>query len=181
MVKGCHVWARKNPPPIEPMIPSELPDYHWQKVSSNLFQLKGKMYLLVADYFSRFPEVIQLSTTTSSSVIQTMKAIFARHGIPEQVVMDNGPQYASREMKEFTSSYRLRIVQTVKRLLQDADDPFMALLNYRSTPFPWCGLSPSELLYGRHLRTTLPQLDTNTFEPHDHTVIETPENRKSTV
>ena len=102
MVKGCHVCARKNPPPIEPMIPSELPDYPWQKVSSDL---KGKMYLLVADYFSRFPEVIQLSTTTSSSVIQTMKAIFARHGIPEQVVTDNGPQYASREMKEFASSY----------------------------------------------------------------------------
>ena len=96
MVKGCHVCARKNPPPIEPMIPSELTDYPCQKVSSDLFQLKGKMYLLVADYFSWFPEVIQLSTTTSSSVIQAMKAIFARHGIPEQVVTDNGPQYASR-------------------------------------------------------------------------------------
>ena len=135
------------------------------------------MYLLVADYFSRFPEVIQLSTTTSSSVIQTMKAIFARHGVPEQVVTNHGPQYASREMKEFASSYGFchitssplhpqgnghaeRMVQTVKRLLQDADDSFMALLNYRSTPFPSCGLSPSELLYGRHLRTTLPQLDT---------------------
>lgn len=53
------------------------------------------------------------------------------------------------------------MVQTVKQLLQDADDPLWpALLNYRSTPFPLCGLSPSELLYGRHLRTTLPQLDT---------------------
>ena len=128
MIKGCHVCARKNPPPIEPMIPSELPDYPWQKVSLDLFQLKGKMYLLVADYFSRFPEVIQLSTTTSSSVIQAMKVIFGRHGIPEQVVTDNGPQYASRE---FTSSYGFchttssplypqgnghaeRIVQTVK-------------------------------------------------------------------
>ena len=54
MVKGCHVCARKNPPPIEPMIPSELPDYPWRKVSSDLFQLKGKMYLLVADTFHGF-------------------------------------------------------------------------------------------------------------------------------
>ena len=75
-------------------------------------------------------------------MIQTMKAIFAPHGIPEQVVTDNGPQYA---MKEFASFYGFchitssplypqgnghaeRIVQTVKRLVQDADDPFMALL-----------------------------------------------------
>ena len=44
------------------------------------------MYLLVADYFSRFPEVIQLSTTTSSSVIQTMKVIFARHGMSRLIL-----------------------------------------------------------------------------------------------
>ena len=33
----------------------------------------------------------------------------------------------------------------------------ISLLNYRTTPLPWCGLSPAELLMGRKLRTTLPQ------------------------
>ena len=38
-------------------------------------------------------------------------------------------------------------------------DPYKSLMNYRSTPFPWCGWSPSKLLMGRRLRTSLPQTD----------------------
>jgi hypothetical protein len=42
-----------------------LPDYPWQKVASDLF---GKTYLLVADYYSRFPEVIKLTSTTAQII-----------------------------------------------------------------------------------------------------------------
>ena len=41
------------------------------------------------------------STTTSTNVIGALKSVFARHGIPEEVVSDNGPQFVSEEMKEF--------------------------------------------------------------------------------
>eukprot|EP00731_Ephydatia_muelleri_P017051 Em0010g149a len=51
-----------------------------------------------------------------------------------------------------------RTVKTVKTLIQNADDPFLALLNYRATPLPWCNLSPAELLFGCRIRTTIPQL-----------------------
>ena len=46
----------------------------------------------------------------------------------------------------------------MKNLLRESTDPYMALLTYRSTPLPWCGLSPAELLMGRCLRTNLPQV-----------------------
>ena len=49
-----------------------------------------------------------------------------------------------------------RTVQTVKRLLKESKDPHLALLVYRTTPFPWCGLSPTELLMGRRLRANIP-------------------------
>ena len=48
-----------------------------------------------------------------------------------------------------------KAIQTVKKLLKESDDPFMALLNYQTTPFPWCNLSPAELLMGRRLRSNL--------------------------
>ena len=48
------------------------------------------------------------------------------------------------------------MVKTTKQLLQQSDDPYLALLNYHSTPIPWCSLSPVELLTGRCLRATLP-------------------------
>ena len=88
---------------------------------------------------------------------------------------DNGPQFDSGEMREFAKSYNFthvtrsphypqsnglaeRMVRTVKGLLRHSQDPYMALLNYRSTPLSWCGLSPSELLMGRRVRTSVPQV-----------------------
>ncbi|KAL5477426.1 hypothetical protein EMCRGX_G024224 [Ephydatia muelleri] len=83
--------------------------------------------------------------------------------------------YSSEEFSKFAAEYNFyhetssphfaqsngqaeRTVQTMKNLLRESTDPYMALLTYRSTPLPWCGLSPAELLMGRCLRTNLPQV-----------------------
>ena len=50
-----------------------------------------------------------------------------------------------------------RAVRTVKGLLRHSADPYMALLSYRATPLPFCGLSPAELLMGRRIHTDIPQ------------------------
>ena len=36
---------------------------------------------------------------------------------------------------------------------------YLALLSYRTTPLPFCNLSPAELVMGRRLRSNLPQLE----------------------
>ena len=155
---------------MEPMLATKLPDYPWQKIDTDLFQLKGATYLLVVDYFSRYPEIKRLTATNTSDIV---KAMNARFRIPETVLGDNSQQYASQEFKEFAKSYGFnhvtssplypqsngqaeRAVKTVKHLLKLADDPEMAMLTYRSTPFSWCGLSPAELLMRRRLRTNIP-------------------------
>ena len=84
---------------------STLPDYPWQKAATDLFELKGATYLVVVDYFSRFPEVIQMKSTTCRGVISALKTLFARYGIPEVLVNDNGPQYSSTEFAEFATAY----------------------------------------------------------------------------
>ena len=43
----------------------------------------------------RHPEVNKLRPTTSSGVIDAVKAVFSRHGIPETVRCDNGTQFSS--------------------------------------------------------------------------------------
>ena len=175
IVEHCPTCTRASATKKEPLIPSELPEYPWQKLGTDIFFLNGTHYLVVVDYFSKYLEVIKLGTTTSRSVIDGLKAMFSRHGIPETVISDNGPQFSSHEFSVFANSYNFthttsspyypqsngqaeRTVQTVKHLLTKSEDPYLALLIYRATPLPWCNLSPSQLLMGRHLRTNLPQV-----------------------
>ena len=94
VIKSCRECAKASVPHVQPMIVSPLPSHPREKVASDLFQLNGKTYLQLADYFSRYMEVQTLTTTTSASVIRALKAIFSRHGVPSVLVSDNGPQYA---------------------------------------------------------------------------------------
>ena len=174
LIKKCPECTRDSPPHKEPLIPTPLPDYPWQKVAADLFILKGDTHIVVTDYFSRYPEIVKLKSTTTQSVVTALKSVFSRHGIPETVVSDNGPQFSSQEFSDFASNYQFahvtssphypasngqaeRAVKTAKQLLKNADDPFVALLSYRATPLPWCGKSTAELLMGRKLRSNIPQ------------------------
>ena len=111
-VQACPVCLKTTSPSREPLIGTPLPNYPWEQIAADLFELKGIDYLLVVDYFSRFVEVVKLNTTTSSSVISSLKPMFARFGIPAVLVMDNGPQFASKKMVEFSETYGFRHVTT---------------------------------------------------------------------
>ena len=73
-------------------------------IATDLFEIDGTHYLLVVDFFSRCPEIKKLSSTTSTSVINSLKGIFSTHGILEVLQSDNGPQYSSREFAVFVES-----------------------------------------------------------------------------
>lgn len=110
-------------------------------------------------------------------MITHTKSTFARHGIPNVVVSDNGPCFSSRELRKFAQEFEFchvtssphyaksngqaeKGVHILKQLLKKAadsrSDPYLALLRYRASPLQ-CGLSPAELLMNRKLRTTLPR------------------------
>ena len=95
---------KNTPPPVEPMLQSSLPSHPWEKVGTDLFQLKDSTYLVVVDY-SRYAEIQKLTSLTSAGVISALKAIFSHHGILVEFRSDNGPQFASQEMKGFAERY----------------------------------------------------------------------------
>lgn len=173
LVKNCETCCKNQRQRAQPLISSQLPELPWQKVGTDLFEWRNKNFLLIVDYYSRYIEIAKLSKTTAEEVILHTKSIFARHGISEIVFSDNGPQYTANAYEKFASDYQFehktsspyfpqsngeaeRAVQTVKEMLKRSDDPYLSLLNYRSTPIQGGIYSPAELLMSRTLRTTLP-------------------------
>lgn len=155
-VRNCRICAEHLGPAKEPLMQTSLPPHPWHTVGADLFYLKEQTYLLVVDYYSRYPEVHKLTNTTSKGVITAMKEIFSRQGIPFTVRSDNGPQFDSEDFHDFAEEYGFnhptssphhpqgngfveRGVKTMKQLLQKSPyDPYRAVLNYRASPLPWC-------------------------------------------
>jgi len=157
----------------EPMIARKIPDLPWTELASDLLYFDGEHYLLTVDYYSKYIEVSKIPDVTSHAAIEALKDHFATHGIPERLTTDNGTHYASKEFTEFAKDYNFEhvtisphhsksngeseaAVKTVKGMWSKCKDKQLALLNYRATPLPDIGLSPSQLLMSRRLRTRLP-------------------------
>ena len=79
----------------EPLLPHYFPPKAWHKLGSDIFFWNQTDYLLVVDYYSKFPLLKKLANTQSSTVIAHLKPVFEEHGIPSTFVTDNGPQYSS--------------------------------------------------------------------------------------
>ncbi|KAJ8383911.1 hypothetical protein AAFF_G00213740 [Aldrovandia affinis] len=133
----------------EPLLPHPVPDAPWQRITADIFELHGRPFLLITDYYSKFPEVLQLPDKTASSVIARFKAVF-----PFTLIADHMP-FASAEMARFASKWGFEIIhsspafsqsngmaeraiKTVKAMLTAAArngvDPHLAKLNLRNTP-----------------------------------------------
>uniref|UniRef100_A0A131YJ66 RNA-directed DNA polymerase n=1 Tax=Rhipicephalus appendiculatus TaxID=34631 RepID=A0A131YJ66_RHIAP len=186
LVSSCDICqSNQKSNPQQPLLDRDVPVRPWEQLAVDFFHCQGNTYILVVDYFSKYVEVKRMETTTASSVIMVLKDIFARFGIPNVLISDQGPPFDSQAFKSFLQQWDIvhepssplypssngqveRTIQTVKSMLikscSDGKDLSLVLLNYRATPTIGSS-SPAELLMGRKLRTFIPTLPGN-LKPH---------------
>ena len=174
MVERCNqCLLNSNSQQAELLHPHSVSVRAWQRVAADIGTLRGKHFLIIADYYSGYPEVVSLSTTSSRAVITATKSVLARHGVPDILVVDKGPLFSSSEFIEFAKDWHFRhitssppypranglaevTVETMKATLKKADQDFhKGLLACRSTPLQ-IGFYPARMLMSRRLKTTLP-------------------------
>ena len=102
-------------------------------------------------------------------MILFFKQIFARHGLPLEIIADNNP-FNSKRVGQFCSRYNCRLttsspryaqsngmselaVRIMKRILKKCNDPYISLLEYLNTPLTRMTYSPCQLLMSRPTRT----------------------------
>ena len=96
MVNACaHCQTNQSAQRRQPLITSDLPGGPWERIAADLCTHEGQNYLVVTDYYSRYLDVVHMTGTTSSAVVKLFKNIFARWGIPQECVTDNGPQFSA--------------------------------------------------------------------------------------
>ena len=171
------------------MKPHTIPIRPWSKISADLFQLDGNNYLVMIDHYSDYIELDSLSGNTSANtLIRAMKPEFARHGIPDELITHNGPQFESHEYSRFAREYGFTLVKSspycsrgngktesarkIAKIISKKsrkEDPYLALLAYRNTPQQGYNYSPAQRLMSIRLKDIIPtanhQLTPQTASP----------------
>ena len=166
LVKSCEPCKlNRNDPEKHSSHSWQYPSNPWERIHIDFCgPFRNHMHLIVVDAYSKWPEVIRMSSSTSTSeTIKVLLSLFARHGQPDKLVSDNGPQFTSDEFKEFmlncgilhiktapshpqTNGEAERFVQTFKNFVKRADHDnnlnqrqideaiLKFLMTYRCTP-----------------------------------------------
>ena len=182
-VRSCTPCQVTRQDPAEaPLIPWEWPERVWQRVHLDFAEKGGQQFLLAVDSHSKWLEVFMMPDIKTGRTLDALRSMFARYGVPEVVVTDNGPTFTSAEFGDFmrmngvrhkrTPPYHSasngqveRCVRTLKESLSRSElsgekrtlrhrlDNF--LFAYRNTPHTVTGKTPAELFLRRAPRTRL--------------------------
>ena len=167
----------------EPLMQHELPTRPWQIVGTDLFAIREDTYLLICDYYSKFPFVYRIEgKVTSDRIISKISEVFAENGSPSKVVSDNGGHYSSQAFRNFAAEWCFdhvtssphfpqsngfierqvqRVKYTLKKAAMSRSNPQKALLALRSTPIESHLPSPAEMLNARKYKSNLPVIIRN--------------------
>ena len=194
-VKSCHgCQITSTMPNPEPLEPTKLPDGPWQDLAIDLLGPlpSGHYILVVIDYYNRYYEIDIMKDTSSDRIINSLENMFSRHGLPYTIRSDNGPQFTSKVFEQYLNDNdvkhrkttplhpaanaeverqnrslmkRIRIAQAES--LDWKKEIRKYLVAYRTKPPGITGISPSELMFKRKLRTKIPDIKQNCEEERD--------------
>lgn len=185
MCRTCPTCAAEaDAPPRHAPCPWPWPDKPWARVHLDfLGPINGLIFLVMVDARTKWIEVSQVPSTAASHTINRLSEVFARFGLPRQIISDNGPPFTSSEFSLFLTSNGIEqlfsapyhpasngaaenAVRTVKRVIKKAIREKLDiklflnnfLLHYRNVEHCTTGEAPALLMCGRKLRTKLDAL-----------------------
>ena len=133
---------------------NEIPERGWSIVSQDLFHYRQTDYLITVDHYSDFWELDKLTDTRAETIVEHTKQQFSRHGIPQKVITDNGPQFIAADYEEFSRDWEfehqtsspyhsqsngkaesaVKIVKNIiKKVTKAKQDLHLAILDWRKT------------------------------------------------
>ena len=186
LVKQCHGCKVTGAPlQRDPVRVTELPIGPWEHLAVDLLKplANGDNILVVVDYYSRWYEVKIMKSTVTSKIIEALQAIFDIHGLPVSIKSDNSLQFVAEEFASYLKSMGIRhhlvtswwpeangeverqnssINKRIRIALSEGNNYKSEQQKYitacRNTRHSITGKSPAEILFGRKLRTKLPQM-----------------------
>ena len=99
IIGDCELCIKfQNKQQREPLLSHKIFNERYFKVGMDVLTIQNKDYLVIVDYYSKYPELLQFHDKTARTIVEQCKSVFSRHSIPVEVVSDN---YAVSKCKIF--------------------------------------------------------------------------------
>ena len=181
LCRKCTSCGQFQNKPDKPSIhPWMMPEKPWSRLHlDHAINFLGRNWLVLVDAYSKYPCIHPTTSTSSKSTTAILEQEFAHFGYPHTLVTDNATTFMSQEFQAWckqrgivhltgapyhpaTNGAAERLIQSFKQALRKSSLPPKEalqefLMQYRRIPFA-SGLSPSELLNGRRIRTKIDTL-----------------------
>ena len=181
LCRKCTSCGQFQNKPDKPSIHSwMMPEKPWSRLHlDHAINFLGRNWLVLVDAYSKYPCIHPTTSTSSKSTTAILEQEFAHFGYPHTLVTDNATTFMSQEFQAWckqrdivhltgapyhpaTNRAAERLIQSFKQALRKSSLPPKEalqefLMQYRRIPFA-SGLSPSELLNGRRIRTKIDTL-----------------------
>ena len=181
LCRKCTSCGQFQNKPDEPSIhPWMMPEKPWSRLHlDHAINFLGRNWLVLVDAYSKYPCIHPTTSTSSKSTTAILEQEFAHFGYAHTLVTDNATTFMSQEFQAWckqrgivhltgapyhpaTNGAAERLIQSFKQALRKSSLPPKEalqefLMQYRRIPFA-SGLSPSELLNGRRIRTKIDTL-----------------------
>lgn len=194
---GCRLVSYPAKP--EPMHRRELPVKPWIDVALDFLGPlpTGEYLLVIIDYFGRYKEVEIMKSITADETIARLHKIFTRLGFPVTATLDNAKQFVSATFENYCKRNAIclnystpywpqenglveRQNRSLLKRLQIScalgrdwkADLQEYLLMYYTSPHSVTGKTPTELCYGRTIRSKIPSLQDTEVAPSRSEVVD---------
>ena len=181
LCRKCTSCGQFQNKPDKPSIhPWMMPEKPWSRLHlDHAINFLGRNWLVLVDAYSKYPCIHPTTSTSSKSTTAILEQEFAHFGYPHTLMTDNATTFMSQEFQAWckqrgivhltgapyhpaTNGAAERLIQSFKQALRKSSLPPKEalqefLMQYRRIPFA-SGLSPSELLNGRRIRTKIDTL-----------------------
>lgn len=154
---------------------------------------RNRMFLVIIDAYSKWPEVYEMSSTDSCKTLEKLRDCFSKYGLPNLIISDNGSQLVSEEFETFCINNRIShrtsptyhpatngAAENMVKMFKNSLTKYFTdhstkhesisnlvskfLFSYRNTPHCATGEMPSKLMFNRKVKTRLDFLSSSKRE-----------------
>ncbi|CAF1487624.1 unnamed protein product, partial [Didymodactylos carnosus] len=148
-----YILSENSKQPVKaPLQQWKVPDKPWQRIHIDFTRkFTGLYFLIIVDAHSKWLEVLIMNNISTKATVDALSSLFARYGLCEEIISDNGTQFTSEEFADFCARNGIRHSRTSAAHPQ-SNGP---------TPHPTTNASPAELFFKRQLWSVLDLLRPN--------------------